>query len=96
MTYKSMLVGDIISQLEFMKCNRLRHPLLPCGRAVRMDVHSFGHLRVGFPSYHPTRVVELVAAVVSRDYIHKKDILGFLIKPIDTNFEWGKHPPAIE
>lgn len=88
-----MFIRDVVSQLEFMKRNRLGHPLLAGGRAVRVDVHPFGHLRVGLACHHPAGVVELVAAVVCRHDVHQQDVFGFFIKPVYSHFERRKHSP---
>lgn len=77
-----------------MESNRLGHPLLAGGRAVRMDIHPLGHLRVGLARHHPARVVELVAAVVCRHDVHQQDVFGFFIKPIYSHFERREHPPG--
>ena len=79
-----------------MESNGLGHPLLPGGRAVWVDVHSLRHLWVGFSSYHPARVVELVAAVIGSDYVHQENILRFFIKTIDSHFKTGEHSPERE
>ena len=93
-TYKSVLVRDVVGQLEFMESNRLGHPLLAGGRAVRVDIHPLGHLRVGLARHHPAGVVELVAAVVRRHDVHQQDVLGFFIEPVYSHFERREHPPV--
>lgn len=89
-----MLVRDIVGQLEFMKSNRLCHPLLSRSRTVRVNIHSLGHLGVGLPRYHPTRIMELVAAVVRSDDIHQQDIFSLFIKPIYSDFKRREHSPT--
>ena len=48
-----MLVGDVVGELELVEGDDLLHPLLPRGRAVRVDVHALRHLRVGLARHHP-------------------------------------------
>ena len=48
-----MLVRDVVGQLELVEGDNLLHPLLTRGRAVRVDVHPLGHLRVRLPSHNP-------------------------------------------
>lgn len=79
-----------------MESNRLGHPLLAGGRAVRVDIHPLGHLRVGLARHHPAGVVELVAAVVRRHDVHQQDVFGFFIEPVYSHFERREHPPAEE
>lgn len=93
-TYKSVFVRDVVGQLEFMESNRLGHPLLAGGRAVRVDIHPLGHLRVGLARHHPAGVVELVAAVVGRHDVHQQDVFGFFIQSVYSHFERREHPPA--
>lgn len=93
-TYKSVFVRDVVGQLEFMESNRLGHPLLAGGRAVRVDIHPLGHLRVGLARHHPAGVVELVAAVVRRHDVHQQDVFGFFIESVYSHFERREHPPA--
>lgn len=93
-TYKSVFVRDVVGQLEFMESNRLGHPLLAGGRAVRVDIHPLGHLRVGLARHHPAGVVELVAAVVGRHDVHQQDVFGFFIESVYSHFERREHPPA--
>lgn len=91
-----MFVRDVVGQFEFMESNRLGHPLLASGRAVRMNIHPLGHLRVGLACHHPAGVVELVAAVVRRHNVHQQDVFGFFIEPVYSHFERREHPPAEE
>lgn len=93
-TYKSMFVRDVVGQLEFMKSNRLGHPLLTGGRAVRVDIHPLGHLGVGLARHHPAGIVELVAAVVRGHDVHQQDVFGFFIEAVYSHFERREHPPA--
>ena len=65
-TYKSMLIRYIVGQFQLVEVDHFGHPLLAHGRTVRVDVHSFGHLRVRLPRHHPAGVMKLVSAVVSR------------------------------
>lgn len=65
-----MLIQNIIGEFEFMKSNRLAHPLLSFGWAVRMDVHAFWHLWVSLPRHHPAGVVKLIAVVINSDNVH--------------------------
>ena len=88
-----MLVRNIVGELEFMKRNRLGHPLLPGGRAVRVDVHPLGHLGVRLARHHPAGVVELVAAVICCHYVHQQDIFGLFVEPVDADFEGREHSP---
>ena len=52
-TYKSVLVRDVVGELELVERDELLHPLLARTRRIRMNVHPFGHFRVGFASHHP-------------------------------------------
>lgn len=81
-THKSVLVRNIIGELEFMKSNGLVHPLRPFGRAVRVDVHALWHLWVSLSRHHPAGVVELVAAVIHSHDVHQQDVLRCLIQAL--------------
>ena len=48
-----MLVRQVVGQLELVEGDHLLHPLLPCRRAVRVDVHALWHLRVGLARDDP-------------------------------------------
>lgn len=89
-----MFVRDVVGQFEFMESNRLGHPLLASGRAVRVDVHPLGHLRVGLACHHPAGVVELVAAVVRGHDVQQQDVFGFFIQSVYPHLERREHPPA--
>lgn len=52
-TYKSMLVADIVGELQFMEGHYFLHPLFACGWRVRMDVHSLWHFGVRLSRHHP-------------------------------------------
>ena len=93
-TYKSVLVRNIVGQLELVEGDDLAHPLLASRRGVRMDVHALGHFRVGLSRDHPSRVVELVAAVVNGNDINKHDVLGTFVEARDFHFERRKHTSA--
>jgi len=57
-----------------------------------VDVHSLGHLRVGLSSDQPTRVLELVAAVVDGRDVHRQDVFTSTFKTADLHFERREHP----
>ncbi len=50
-TYKSMLVWDVVGQLEFVKGDHFLHPLFSGGWRIRMDVHPLWHFRVSLEKY---------------------------------------------
>ena len=52
-THKAVLVRDVVGELELVEGDDLLHPLLAGGRAVRVDVHTLGHLRVSLACHHP-------------------------------------------
>ena len=93
-THIAVLVRDVVSEFKLVEGHWLAHPLLPLGRAVRVDVHALGHLRVGLARHHPAGVVELVAALVDSDDVHQQDVLGCLIQAVHPHFERRKHPPV--
>lgn len=93
-THEAMFVGDVVSQLQLVKGHRFGHPLLSGGRAVRVDVHAFGHLWVRLPGHHPSRIMEFIPAIVSGHNVHQQDVFGFLVQTADSNLEGREHPPA--
>lgn len=70
-THKSVLVRDVVSELQFVKGDDFGHPLFAGGRAVRVDVHSLWHFRVSLAGYHPPGIMEFVPTIVSRHNIHQ-------------------------
>ena len=48
-----MLIRDVVGELELVEGDDLLHPLLPRGRAVRVDVHALRHLGVGLARDDP-------------------------------------------
>lgn len=78
-TYKAMLVGDVVRQLQFVEGHDFLHPLLPRAWWVRMNVHPLRHFGIGFSRHHPARVMELVSAIVHGNGVHKQDVLGALV-----------------
>ena len=52
-TYKSVLVGDVVGELELVEAHELLHPRLPRARRVRVDVHALGHFRIRFAGHQP-------------------------------------------
>jgi hypothetical protein len=55
-THETVLVGDVVGQLEFVEGYYFLHPLFARGRRVWMDVHSLGHFGVSLASHHPTTI----------------------------------------
>ena len=49
-----MLVRDVVRQLELVKGDHFLHPLFAGVGAVRVDVHSFRHLRIRFAGNYPS------------------------------------------
>lgn len=70
-THKSVLVRDVVSELQLVKGDDFGHPLFAGGRAVRVDVHSLWHFRVSFAGYHPPGIMEFVPTIISRHNIHQ-------------------------
>jgi len=93
-THKSVFVGDVIGQLELVERDDLAHPLFTRQRRVRVDIHALRHLGIGLAGHHPSRVVELVAAVVDGDDVDQHDVLGAFVEARNFNFERRKHAPA--
>lgn len=93
-TYKAMFIRNIVSQFEFIECNRLCHPLFTRGRAIRVNVHSFGHLRIGLSCNDPSRVVKFVSTVVCCNNIHQKYIFCFFVQAVHAHFKRRKHSPV--
>lgn len=56
-TYEAVLVGDVVGQLQLVEGDDFLHPLFASRRAIRVDVHPLGHLRIGFAGYHPAAIV---------------------------------------
>lgn len=89
-----MLVGDVICQLELVKIDDFWHPLFTSSWTVRVNVHPLWHFGVCLPRHHPARVMKLVSAVVSCNYIHQENVFGLLVQTSAPHFERGKHPPV--
>ena len=79
-----------------MEAYDLLHPLLPRCRAVGMDVHPLGHLRVGLPGNDPPAVVKLVPVVIARDNVEQQDVFRLLVQAGDLELEVGEHLPGRE
>lgn len=48
-----MFITNVIGQLKLVKWDNFLHPLFTgCGR-IWMDVHAFGHFRIGLAGNHP-------------------------------------------
>ena len=52
-TYKAVLVRQVVGELQLVEGDDLLHPLLAGGRAVGVNVHPLGHLRVRLARHHP-------------------------------------------
>jgi len=64
LAYKSVFVGYVVGEFEFVERDGLVHPVFAGGRGVWVNVHASRHLRVRLACNHPPRVVELVPTVV--------------------------------
>ena len=95
-THISVLIRRVVGEFELVESHRLGHPLVSGGRALWVDVHPSGHLRVGLARHRPPRVVELVAPVVRRHDVHQEDVLGAGIQPADGHFERRKHSSGMD
>lgn len=90
-----MLVCYVVGQFQFVEVDHFGHPLLACGRTVRVDVHAFGRLRVRLPRHHPAGVMKLVSAVVRRHDVHQENVFGLSVHPGAPGLERRKHAPAV-
>ena len=94
-THKSVLVLNVVGELELVERDDLGHPLLAGGGRVRMNVHALLHLGVGLARHYPARVVKLVATVVGRHDVHEQYVLGPLLQAAHSHFKCRKHAPFI-
>lgn len=95
-TYKSMLVGDVICQLKFVEIDDFRHPLLASGRTVGVNVHPLWHFGVSLSCHHPARVVKFIPAVISGNNIHQQNIFGLFVQARASDFKRREHSPTEE
>ena len=93
-THISVLIRRVVGEFELVESHRLGHPLVSGGRALRVDVHPSGHLRVGLSCDHPVAVMELVPEVICRHDIHQQDVLSLLVKTRTLDFERREHAPG--
>ena len=93
-THKSVLVGDVVGEFEFVERDRFAHPLFASRRRVRVDVHALRHLRVGLAGHQPAGVLEFVAAVVDGSDVHRQDVLTSTFQAADLHLERWKHSPT--
>ena len=92
--HKSVFVRDVVGELQLVERDRFAHPLLAGRWRVRVYVHALGHLRVGLAGDQPTRVLELVAAVVDSSDVHRQDVLASTFQAGHLHLEWRKHTPV--
>ena len=57
----SVTIRNVVGQLELVeRYTGSVHPLLPCGRTVRVYVGSTGQFRIRLACNHPPTIVEFV------------------------------------
>ena len=95
-TYKSMFVRNVVGEFQFVESDNFGHPLFPGSGAVRVNVHSLRHFRVGLSCHHPPGIVKFIATVIRSDNVHQQNIFGFFIQPRTPYFKWRKHSPTKE
>ena len=75
-----MFVRYVVAQFEFVKGDHFLHPLFPCGRTVRVNVHSFWHFGISFTGHQPS------ARKISKQTRSRDCILNQLIKIALTDY----------
>ena len=88
-----MLVGYVVGELQFVERNNFLHPLLAGGRAVGVNVHPLGHLRVRLARHYPPAVVELVPEVIRRHHVQQQDVLRLRVQARHFELHLGEHLP---
>ena len=74
----SVSIRNIVGQLELVeRYTGSVHPLLPCGRAVRVYVGSTGQFRIRFARNHPPTVVKLVPVGKKNMFYFDKCLIRF-------------------
>lgn len=53
-THKSVLITNVVRQLQLVERDDFLHPLFARRRWVGVDVHSLGHLRIRLARHHPS------------------------------------------
>lgn len=92
-THKSVFVRDVVGQFQLVKRHHSGHPVLSGGRAVRVNVHALGQLRVGFSCHGPARLMKLVPAAVRRHHVHQQHVARSLVQTTAAHTQRRKHPP---
>ena len=92
----SVVVEQVVGELEFVERDDLLHPLRALGRRVGVDVDAAGHVRVGLAGDHPARRVERVAIalVVDRHEVHHQHVVGHRVEAVQAHLERREHPPV--
>lgn len=92
-THKSVFVRDVVGQFQLVKGHHPGRPVLSGGRAVGVNVHALGQLRVGFSRHRPARVMELVPGGVRRHHVHQQHVARSPVQTTAAYAQWRKHPP---
>ena len=90
----SIVVHDVIGQLEFVEGHDLFRPLTTAARRVGVHVDTAGHLRVSLAGHDPAGCVKRVAVsfVVAWHEVHHHHVVGRQVEPEQTNLEGREHP----
>ena len=71
----SILIEQVVGELDILEKNSLPHPLNTGGRRVRMHVEAAVFVRLGLAGDAPFGVVEFVAVVVRGYDVHQQYVL---------------------
>jgi len=73
----SIVVHQIVGQLQLVKSDDVLHPLAASLRRVRMDVNATRQMRVSLSGDHPTGAVEgvTVALVIQGHEVHHEHVV---------------------
>ena len=71
----SLLVKLVIGQLQLVEIDDSVHPVGPKSRGVGMNVEPRRRTLL-LETFHPGRVLVLVAVLVHRGHVHQQDVVG--------------------
>ena len=90
----SITVQGVVRQLDLVEDHRLRCPVRPQRRTVRMKVHPLRALWFGATGRHPLGTAEFEAAVADRDHFDQHAVVLVRFQAVDGQAHRGEHAPV--
>lgn len=86
-----VVIQRVVGQLDLVEHDRLRGPVRPQGRTVRVQTKPLRTLRLGATRWNPLRAAELESAVADGHHLQQHAVIRVRVQAVHRQSHRGEH-----